>query len=179
MLLFIDLTGITAIEEQAFQYISCYCLSVSLNPVTKVTTISIHLMLLFILEQIETNIKYLKFQYISCYCLSNQYNQMFPQQEISIHLMLLFINLSLFLFLSNPNFNTSHVTVYPGTSGNYVEYAVFQYISCYCLSCWHFPNAINCFNFNTSHVTVYRNQLFFETFFVCISIHLMLLFIIF
>ena len=100
-----------------------------------VACISIHLMLLFILDRSESATVSSTFQYISCYCLS-QPKQMkeFSSKyfntshvtvyrhrqkswkyrwEISIHLMLLFITVSVgFASLVNK----------------------FQYISCYCLS---------------------------------------------
>ena len=55
----------------------------------------------------------------------------------------------------------------------------FQYISCYCLSYLRHVYSHLSLNFNTSHVTVYRyhsTSFFFATF---ISIHLMLLFILY
>ena len=119
----------------------------------------------------------MEFQYISCYCLSLQrrkeegivkyfntshvtvYLCLFKEYGIacfiSIHLMLLFI----FAFSKNP-----------------ASLALFQYISCYCLSKSsrrvHIPNLISIhlmllfivflhfhyctyLHFNTSHVTVY------------------------
>ena len=57
-------------HQDLFQYISCYCLSLSSNPKSRPKKISIHLMLLFI-----------------CYILLN----VLCMEIISIHLMLLFI----------------------------------------------------------------------------------------
>ena len=56
------------------------------------------------------------FQYISCYCLSR--NGRIREQAIfiSIHLMLLFIDADMDKIRPDRNFNTSHVTVYRGTS---------------------------------------------------------------
>ena len=109
-----DLDGTIALYQ--FQYISCYCLSFSRIP----SIISCPL-----------------FQYISCYCLSKWSGWSAPTSCISIHLMLLFIpwhsgylrtldGISIHLMLlfigricrgsvANIYFNTSHVTVYPGT----------------------------------------------------------------
>ena len=57
----------------SFQYISCYCLSRrALSGEMEDMSISIHLMLLFILVQDKLSSYPRKFQYISCYCLSRQ-----------------------------------------------------------------------------------------------------------
>ena len=55
--------------------------------------------------------------------------------------------------------------------------ALFQYISCYCLSVYQSINCINDCYFNTSHVTVYQIPLYCLSQHQPISIHLMLLFI--
>ena len=138
-----------------FQYISCYCLSRSMAVPSPITRISIHLMLLFIIQGLidlvilmHFNTSHVtvyrlhrvslynieQFQYISCYCLSISRCLFSHLCWISIHLMLLFINM--------------HHKIIPLRQ-------VFQYISCYCLSC---------FNFTATLVLE-------------ISIHLMLLFI--
>ena len=135
MLLFIPQAASFSLNASSFQYISCYCLSNSaLIPrssnchfnTSHVTVyprhssnhpvrcnISIHLMLLFILHP--------QSYYLFCF-------------HISIHLMLLFIPSHKQYKVHNLYFNTSHVTVYPGSLGTSVEDAAFQYISCYCLS---------------------------------------------
>ena len=119
----------------AFQYISCYCLSLSdhltigkttyfntshvtvylyyLSPCIPIYLISIHLMLLFI-DLFD----------ISPLCSTS----------ISIHLMLLFINI-----------------FFP----KFFRKLIFQYISCYCLSLVELHIFCNSAYFNTSHVTVY------------------------
>ena len=146
-----------------------------IRPVEK---ISIHLMLLFIRHRWWIKTKFPLFQYISCYCLSYQSFHQAHLNHISIHLMLLFIpwhsgylrtldGISIHLMLlfigricrgsvANIYFNTSHVTVYPGTmQPRTILYSIsihlmllfifaatspsnlfliFQYISCYCLS---------------------------------------------
>ena len=54
-----------------FQYISCYCLSeYRRSSIRLLLSISIHLMLLFILHHRLLYYCFLSFQYISCYCLS-------------------------------------------------------------------------------------------------------------
>ena len=120
-----------------FQYISCYCLSITKAEITTLFYISIHLMLLFIGGKMDLWLEILEFQYISCYCLS-----------IPIFLK------PFWQFL-------------------------FQYISCYCLS----ASSLSCMSitshFNTSHVTVYPVHSLPEDWEKSISIHLMLLFIIF
>ena len=97
-----------------FQYISCYCLSFcklhklwlihyfntshvtvyrpTFCATSVVCSISIHLMLLFIVDTGTNLVKKFKFQYISCYCLS-PFSFVPPTTFvlISIHLMLLFI----------------------------------------------------------------------------------------
>ena len=78
------------------------------------------------------------------------------QHTISIHLMLLFILPDAWYFCFLNDFNTSHVTVYPFLYQLLSTINLFQYISCYCLSL----------------------RLCFCSFFLCISIHLMLLFIV-
>ena len=119
---------------------------------------------------------------------------------ISIHLMLLFIPFSFAIFSSLRHFNTSHVTVYRQTAYGTESFPKFQYISCYCLSRIPLASSSIWLYFNTSHVTVYQNckrccemRLIFQyiscyCLSVCsiitkqiflISIHLMLLFIVF
>ena len=140
-----------------FQYISCYCLS-KRKP---------------IIEHWSSG-----FQYISCYCLSSSVTPVAPSANaISIHLMLLFIHILLLLSTGLRNFNTSHVTVY--RCGDKIQwiYHLFQYISCYCLSClflngmWHIWTFqyISCYCLSRTSCYTRRN--------ILISIHLMLLFI--
>ena len=141
--------------------------------------ISIHLMLLFIVEQINTMFGTDIFQYISCYCLSNILCCAYRMGE---------------------NFNTSHVTVYllcpfyrqtdcvisihlmllfiiiPSDWSRYTT--KFQYISCYCLSPNTTCSSVLSLDFNTSHVTVYHCIHLLNCWEIKISIHLMLLFIV-
>ena len=113
-------------------------------------------MLLFIGVKVQTSEEEAIFQYISCYCLSRCDVLSEKAVIISIHLMLLFILTSRSRRTIRINFNTSHVTVYPGkkytwtlTKSDFNTSHVtvyqgrkgkargvyrFQYISCYCLS---------------------------------------------
>ena len=135
-------------------------------------------MLRFIRRPREGEILLVIFQYISCYGLSA---------------------CSEWLWIYAPNFNTSHVTVYPsgrrkptGNNGisihlmlrfiqeiiaGKLDLSAFQYISCYGLSPIRIAVPLINFDFNTSHVTVYHKR---SKVFPClftISIHLMLRFI--
>ena len=76
---------------QSFQYISCYGLSMGVT-ITKRNYISIHLMLRFITQKLQIAA---------------------ADNKISIHPMLRFITVPRMMQHESPNFNTSHVTVYP------------------------------------------------------------------
>ena len=119
--------------------------------------ISIHLMLLFILEALLSKYEEYVFQYISCYCLSMEkfsgkdFKKEF--QYISCYCLSVF---HIPLWGYKLYFNTSHVIVYlPEPYPPISKYCSFQYISCYCLS----NMIIRCLQhiryFNTSHVIVY------------------------
>ena len=143
--------------HQSFQYISCYSLSPGGEKDTSRTTVSIHLMLLFInMLRCSRGIKrrfntshvtlyrgtgkkdgglFTTFQYISCYSLSVIYSSRSKAKNVvSIHLMLLFIILVGSSLSMKKCFNTSHVTLYL-TFQLEVEYIHTS--------------------FNTSHVTLY------------------------
>ena len=136
MLLFICCQCRSCRHDLVFQYISCYCLSVSCMYLRvahlfisihlmllfiwiawisthRAVWISIHLMLLFIITGFFYFLPDSRFQYISCYCLSCS-----------------------FFNLDQPYryFNTSHVTVYRNSCYSGQLWKIFQYISCYCLS---------------------------------------------
>ena len=100
---------------QLFQYIPCYGLSRFMRDAQRLICISIHPMLRFILETSWL---------------------WWDPDCISIHPMLRFIVLMIRLkFISNWNFNTSHVTVYQdGEDGSKIVTSEFQYIPCYGLS---------------------------------------------
>ena len=93
--------------------------------------------------------------------------------------MLLFISQRMNRIIRYLSFNTSHVTLY--LTAHEPDYPIlkFQYISCYSLSLRKRFLFYLCTRFNTSHVTLYRrtDRKLSEQFYV--SIHLMLLFIIF
>ena len=78
-----------------------------------ISSIQIHLMLLFIDECLEAVQDAVKFKYISCYCLSKTYAK---------------------ARFYGKNSNTSHVIVYPPVSVLAFCVHEFKYISCYCLS---------------------------------------------
>ena len=96
-----------------FQYISCYSLSFYFTYRKEKFQVSIHLMLLFIV---------------------NRKPLIFSQIHVSIHLMLLFIRIRLDNCVFTERFNTSHVTLYPKENGLSCVCQWFQYISCYSLS---------------------------------------------
>ena len=103
-------------ERTLFQYISCYSLSERTFIFVIRTSVSIHLMLLFISESVRGISALMKFQYISCYSLSEDGQVTMELQQcfntshvtlyrrewqkclgidaVSIHLMLLFIQLA-------------------------------------------------------------------------------------
>mgnify|MGYP000809700172 CR=1 FL=1 len=98
-------------------------------------TISIHLMLLFII-------------------LSNTVYHILS--IISIHLMLLFIKMIRLERANVMHFNTSHVTVYQQIRMYYLQK---QEISIHLMLLFisqRTPHLLTCLHFNTSHVTVYR-----------------------
>ena len=120
--------------------------------------VSIHLMLLFIVSPIKLTFVFALFQYISCYSLSCTLSICLSTFAVSIHLMLLFINVRVRNPVHYDGFNTSHVTLY-----HFCIQTIKRLLH----------------RFNTSHVTLYR----FNTIFFClgfdVSIHLMLLFILY
>ena len=97
---------------------------------------------------------------------------------ISIHLMLLFIItllmslsfVTLFQYISCYCLSSSHSS---SSSGSFI----FQYISCYCLS--SYPVNFFIVNISFQYISCYclSLRLCLCSFFLCISIHLMLLFI--
>ena len=156
MLLFIISMFPVFLRFVRFQYISCYSLSYGGMP-----------------EQISKN----GFQYISCYSLSflpivtrkdhvrfntshvtlyhNRNGFSDKPDYVSIHLMLLFIKEDLTDKQCSKRFNTSHVTLYQRKKIYIDTESLFQYISCYSLSRMLTRLSIP----------------------MCVSIHLMLLFI--
>ena len=119
----------------AFQYISCYSLSYSDYKLDFLTSVSIHLMLLFIRAATA--------EFCQKYCFNTSHVTLYPSRQDS--------NLSL-----TSCFNTSHITLYRG-HGSYsfcrihvsihlmllfilscslraTSLVSFQYISCYSLS---------------------------------------------
>ena len=78
--------------------------------------------------------------------------------EISKHLMLLFIFFDRFIVFRYQNFKTSHVIVYRGIMSIDLQNAIFQNISCYCLSLEKKTFRGTHRNFKTSHVIVYPSH---------------------
>ena len=96
--------------------------------------VSIHHMLLFILNISFSFGNLIKFQYITCYSLSSTVSSLLIYQFVSIHHMLLFIvdgSVSSWYYC---RFNTSHVTLYLIFDSQKIVLAEFQYITCYSLS---------------------------------------------
>ena len=166
-------------HKPPFQYIPCYGLSSPSGSLSLSTLISIHPMLRFI-------------DFVLC--IINR------TSDISIHPMLRFIVVpSAPTPTIVPDFNTSHVTVYPWRCWHEIRnYQIsihpmlrfiihmksgtprvswFQYIPCYGLSRQNFRTRWKRFNFNTSHVTVYPVFLISAAAIKYISIHPMLRFI--
>ena len=74
-----------------FQYISCYCLSVTITQIAKdYGNFNTSHVTVYPLVQAARYSSVL-FQYISCYCLSLRRHEIHRPSFISIHLMLLFI----------------------------------------------------------------------------------------
>ena len=98
---------------------------------------------------------------------------------VSIHLMLLFIKSGrIYLLMWGGCFNTSHVTLYLewGHDWNYRANCFnTSHVTLYRSRGWKFLERQ--MSFNTSHVTLYQYFLALVFMFLCVSIHLMLLFI--
>ena len=108
------------------------------NTNARESSVSIHLMLLFIGGGLGQYGDVLMFQYISCYSLSI---------------------LPLLLETVEISFNTSHVTLYQRTSySGFIKAWKFQYISCYSLSENYGKMFRKNICFNTSHVTLYHKE---------------------
>ena len=145
------------IYELGFQYISCYCLSKKSCRTAGSNTISIHLMLLFIIGRKRNLFDALDFNtsHVTVYLWSimrgcrpvTDFNTSHvtvylvipmrsgPVNNISIHLMLLFI----FIFCAAifPFFRFQYISCYCLSSAVVSfspDSSLFQYISCYCLS---------------------------------------------
>ena len=102
---------------------------------TYIPTVSIHLMLLFILMEDGISPDY------SC----------FNTSHVTLYRLLLTAMLK-----RQCSFNTSHVTLYPGQARRQKKTLSFQYISCYSLSEKNRYRIVVFIRFNTSHVTLYR-----------------------
>ena len=138
MLLFINALALSTTGNPLFQYISCYCLSISLSFVTldfaNFNTSHVTVYRKYdgedVIQQGYFNTSHVtvyhfeyrvaeinfKFQYISCYCLSN--SSCSYCSAISLFQYISCYCLSLF------------------SAGCMILLFLFQYISCYCLSGW-------------------------------------------
>ena len=179
MLLFIGELSAEIAALNIFQYISCYCLSLSGVLQTDTTDISIHLMLLFIRNDKASKCCVVHFNtsHVTVYHTFVHFNT--PLFVISIHLMLLFIRISAICGCYGYNISIHLMLLFIDTNDPFeVGDTIFQYISCYCLSSQRIPvhdilqisihlmllfiyiaTLLNyhLHHFNTSHVTVYRN----------------------
>ena len=139
-----------------FQYISCYCLSVTITQIAKdYGNFNTSHVTVYPLVQAARYSSVL-FQYISCYCLSIRHME---KQKKHIYFNTSHVTVYLIKEMKYTQwleyFNTSHVTVYLLCFPDNLLQQIFQYISCYCLS--------------VIHLCIVRQ--------LHISIHLMLLFI--
>ena len=141
----------------AFQYITCYSLSLSRGrDGGNLLQVSIHHMLLFIKENTKGGIVYDSFNtshvtlYPSTHTGTKRHRTRFNTSHVtlypgttqtksltkwvSIHHMLLFININNNCAISCKSFNTSHVTLYRLGISDECPAKEFQYITCYSLS---------------------------------------------
>ena len=105
--------------------------------------VSIHLMLLFILQKIDdlrilTDVSI----HLMLLFIKRFYKRCPSEDHVSIHLMLLFIMTPEYTAAHNDGFNTSHVTLYQYAIILTVQERMFQYISCYSLSTVYRPRHI-------------------------------------
>ena len=122
-------------DEVTFQHISCYSLSDQYTVKPFSNTVSIHLMLLFILETVRDHPEYSRFNTSHVTLYREEVVWYGTENCVSIHLMLLFIVLAKpKQYAAWRSFNTSHVTLY--LTAHEPDYPIlkFQYISCYSLS---------------------------------------------
>ena len=99
--------------DSKFQYISCYSLSrVSPSPLSS-ASVSIHLMLLFIVIMSASCCSSRLFQYISCYSLSNlTFRKQFRNDRFNTSHVTLYQTFQCRIEQCFSGFNTSHVTLY-------------------------------------------------------------------
>ena len=146
------------IDDRIFQYISCYCLSTwgivilcyLLNFNTSHVTVYLY--------GRRFSVSIAKFQYISCYCLSQE-QQLYSSIKFDFNTshVTVYHRHNAQILRTYLYFNTSHVTVYLfcfrllqiihhisihlmllfilATHPITPSVVIFQYISCYCLSC--------------------------------------------
>ena len=110
--------------------------------------VSIHLMLLFIGRRISDSDRSRKVSiHLMLLFIDNWQIEWILLSYVSIHLMLLFIDFFTMSLFVKSCFNTSHVTLYPVETREYIKRWQFQYISCYSLSwcrpCWNGPDGVS------------------------------------
>ena len=143
-------------RRNAFQYISCYCLSICGSfrsgsfQYFNTSHVTVYLNAVASARMSDS------FQYISCYCLSElreyQPTEQFEFQYISCYCL---SSPAFSIFFPIPDFNTSHVTVYPVLSLIWTSHTV---ISIHLMLLFiGIPAILDNSEryFNTSHVTVY------------------------
>ena len=99
-------------DEVTFQHISCYSLSDQYTVKPFSNTVSIHLMLLFILETVRDHPEYSRFNTSHVTLYREEVVWYGTENCVSIHLMLLFIVSMAKQSGIGSRFNTSHVTLY-------------------------------------------------------------------
>ena len=191
------------IPQSVFQYISCYCLSGIrvlmpdriLNFNTSHVTVYRYVSSAPSKSPIYFNTSHVTvyrislsititgnvFQYISCYCLSTVPRKaLFLLINFNTSHVTVYPRLPVLPLPAAVHFNTSHVTVYPRLPVLPLPAAVHfntSHVTVYLFGTILAPFYLH--YFNTSHVTVYPISIRYSRNFSFISIHLMLLFIIF
>ena len=135
MLLFILRALYWSLEVRWFQYISCYCLSSTLEQTLSKSSnfntshVTVYRQISRPLTKYSSNFNT---SHVTVY--RRWITNIGRTTNISIHLMLLFIKGHSTGYALVSYFNTSHVTVYRVVGLFESKKRLFQYISCYCLS---------------------------------------------
>ena len=139
-----------------FQYISCYSLS-SLKTIMNLCYARFntsHVTLYLGCNVLWTWVD--EFQYISCYSLSAAGTGSGKASAVFQYISCYSLSRnSIRRYSCCRRFNTSHVTLYLARAVRHSMVVMFQYISCYSLSCPRFKSERVHLSFNTSHVTLY------------------------
>ena len=165
--------------HQSFQYISCYSLSPGGEKDTSRTTVSIHLMLLFILLASWGIVEWVSFNTSHVTLYQHPSGSMTMARYVSIHLMLLFIGRR--ISDSDRSRKVSIHLMLLFIDNWQIEWILLSYVSIHLMLLFIVVQALlerTRWRFNTSHVTLYRLFLSDNGYLSRVSIHLMLLFII-